>query len=261
VNVLFGDQNQLPKPVRGTHDGDSGKASLVYFLNGEVVIPPHLGFFLDVTRRMHPELTQIISELFYNGRLKAHPSTAFQRVHLPSESDDLLIKKEKGLVFFPVITEDNRQANTEEIDAIEKIVKELIGRDITERISDTESVTRKLELVDIVIVAPYNLQADLLKERLGPTARVGTIDEFQGQEAMVSIVSMTDSRAEYSSRGKAFLLSKNRMNVAISRAKALAIVVGNPDLVGLDNTTLADMEMANMYKRIKRLGTQGENPV
>ena len=71
---------------------------------------------------------------------------------------------------------------------------------------------------DIIVVAPYNAQVNLLRERLPSDIRVGTVDKFQGQEALVVLYSMASSSGQEIPRGLEFLLSRNRLNVAISRA-------------------------------------------
>jgi superfamily I DNA and/or RNA helicase len=68
---------------------------------------------------------------------------------------------------------------------------------------------------DILVVAPYNLQVNLLKQTLPPGIKVGTVDKFQGQEASVVIVSMTTSRGSDAPRGTVFLFNRNRFNVAV----------------------------------------------
>ena len=99
---------------------------------------------------------------------------------------------------------------------------------------------------DILVVAPYNAQVSRLAERLAPTgARVGTVDKFQGQEAAVSIVSMTTSSEEDLPRHLEFLFSKNRLNVAISRARCLSIVVANPRLLDVRCKTPGEIALVN----------------
>lgn len=252
--VPVGDHRQLPKPTQGSHPGKSGESILHFQLGERAIVPSHLGILLDETRRMHPDLTEIVSDSMYDGRLKAHPSTRHQRVHFDSDGSASSIHKEAGLIFDPVVTESYRQGNPEEVERIATLVQELLTREVTERVSDTETVTRPMELNDILIVAPYNLQVRLLQQRLGSEARVGTIDKFQGQEAPVAIISMTDSDADRTTRTKRFLFSQERMNVAISRAKALAIVVGNPALTRTLVSGIDDMRLINFYCKLVRKG-------
>ena len=85
--------------------------------------------------------------------------------------------------------------------------------------------TRPLALDDFLFIAPYNAQVRALQAALPAGARVGSVDKFQGQEAPVCILSLCSSYGEYGSRGLAFILDRNRINVAISRAQCLAVVV------------------------------------
>jgi uncharacterized protein len=98
---------------------------------------------------------------------------------------------------------------------------------------------------NVLVVAPYNAQVNLLKSRLPARARVGTIDKFQGQEAEAVLVSMTTSSGEYLPRNIEFLYDKNRLNVAVSRARSLAVVVASPELLHIRCTTPAQMELVN----------------
>jgi uncharacterized protein len=88
-----------------------------------------------------------------------------------------------------------------------------------------------------------------LTAKLPDGARVGTVDKFQGQEAPVVLFSMAASTGEDLSRGMAFLFSRNRLNVAVSRAQALAVVVCSPRLLSATCTTVQDMALVNMLCR------------
>ena len=103
---------------------------------------------------------------------------------------------------------------------------------------------------DILYVAPFNAQVRKLRDLLGPGRRIGSVDKFQGQEAPVVIVSLCSSTLEDSPRGAGFLLSPNRLNVAISRAQALAIVVGSPELTRVRCKTIEEMKLVNLLCRI-----------
>jgi uncharacterized protein len=96
-----------------------------------------------------------------------------------------------------------------------------------------------------LVVAPYNAQVSLLSSVLPDEARVGTVDKFQGQEAPVVIVSLTTSNADLVPRGMDFLYSRNRLNVAVSRAQALTVVVGSPALLAVDCHTVEQLRLAN----------------
>ncbi len=94
---------------------------------------------------------------------------------------------------------------------------------------DQAGVERPIGWDEVLIVAPYNAQVGAIKRRLPPDARVGTVDKFQGQEAPLSIYSLTTSSPELAPRGMDFLYSRNRLNVATSRARCVAVVVASPE--------------------------------
>jgi len=140
----------------------------------------------------------------------------------------------------------NLQASDEEIDLVMRVFHELLGR--TYRSKDGSE--RSLQLEDFLFVSPYNLQVARLRARLPGGSRVGSVDKFQGQEAPVTIFSLGSSFGEYGSRGLAFLLDRNRINVAISRAQCLAIVIGDPRIALSEASSLGEVALVNLYCRI-----------
>jgi superfamily I DNA and/or RNA helicase len=113
---------------------------------------------------------------------------------------------------------------------------------------DDKGQSRPLRWDDVLIVSPYNAQVSDLWKRL-PTARVGTVDKFQGQQAPVVLYSMATSSPEDAPRGMEFLYSLNRLNVATSRAQALVIVVGSPRLLEPECRGPRQMQLANALCR------------
>lgn len=243
--VLVGDQMQLSQPTQGSHPGESGLSALEYYLNGLATIPEELGIFLNDTWRMHPDISRFISEAIYENRVKSHPSTEGQRVLHGDKTN--VVNQETGIVYLPVSHFGNSQSSIEEVDVIEQIVGDLLESEIRER----DGLIRPLTLNDILIVAPYNMQVRRISERLGEGARVGSVDRFQGLEAHVVIVSMTASSIDESPRGAEFLLSPNRINVAVSRAKSLAIVMSSPELLRPRCQTIKQMELVNLLCWLK----------
>lgn len=253
--VLVGDQMQLPQPIQGAHPGDSGASTLDYFLSSGVpgesmaTIPPDRGVFLGTTYRLHPELCALISSVFYEGRLRAAPATANRVVRVPPEPG--LVGRESGVVFVPVAHEGNTQASPEEVAVICGVVRSLIGRERTGLDGRVEGLVGPR---DILVVAPYNLQVRKLQQALPADVRAGTVDKFQGQEAPVVIVSLCASEGHGSPRGLEFLLNPNRLNVALSRAQSLAVVVGHPGLLRTACTTLEQLKRVNLLCRISAAG-------
>ena len=244
--VLMGDQMQLEQPIQGSHPGDSGTSGLGYFLNGKATVPPDLGVFLNRSFRMHPEICRFISELVYEGRLTHHPKTAHHTIAVPTDHKGLIIKN-SGILFISVEHEDNTQSSDEEVDVVEALVAELTG---LAYVSDRGKKTGVIGNQEILVVAPYNMQVRKLQERLGARARIGTVDKFQGQEAPVVIVSMCASKGDMAPRGLEFLLNRNRLNVAISRAQCLSIIVGSPALAATPCSTISQMELVNAFCKV-----------
>ena len=116
-----------------------------------------------------------------------------------------------------------------------------------------------MTLENILIVAPYNMQVNLLKRMLPGGARIGTVDKFQGQEAEVVIVSMTTSSGDYLPRFIDFLFSRQRLNVAISRAKCLALLVANTKLLEINCNTVEQMGLVNTLCQAYHVGTNCKN--
>ena len=246
--VLLGDQMQLGQPTQGSHPGESGLSTLQYLLQDKPTIPADLGIFLAGSWRLHPQVCGFISGAVYEGRLQPTDGNVNRKLTLHQPAT---VTREAGILFMPVPHEGNIQSSPEEVEAIQKIVAELK----TSRHSDrTGADLGLLELEDILIVAPYNMQVRALRKALGPHARIGTVDKFQGQQAPVVILSMASSAGDASPRGVEFLMDRNRLNVAISRAQSLAIVVGHPSLARTACTSMDQMRLVNLYCRILEAG-------
>jgi superfamily I DNA and/or RNA helicase len=123
---------------------------------------------------------------------------------------------------------------------------------------DSSGNTRSLSLADFLFVSPYNLQANRLRERLPDNARVGSVDKVQGQEAAVTVLSFGTSFGETGGRGLTFLLDQNRLNVAVSRAKCLVIVVGDPRIAHSEASSIEEMARINLYCRLVGYSTLGQ---
>jgi superfamily I DNA and/or RNA helicase len=173
---------------------------------------------------MHPALCEFISQLVYGGRLHAAAACARQRLDAPWFAG-------AGLRYVPVEHADNAQRSSEEAQAVVEIVEGLVGGTFTA----ADGATRPLTPADILVVSPYNAQVSLvraeLRGRFGGSVRVGTVDKFQGQEAPVVIYTLAASSAEDAPRGADFLLEENRFNVAVSRGRALAVLVCSPRIL------------------------------
>jgi uncharacterized protein len=246
--VLLGDQMQLGQPIQGIHPGRSGESSLDFLLNGMATIPPERGIFLGTTWRMHPDVCRFISDAVYDGRLEAEPNNAKQALIIAADAHPAL--KPTGIRYLPVQHDACSQRSQEEAALVVELVESLL----LQRYRDKSGHVHPMTLDDILVVAPYNMQVNLLKKLLPEGARVGTVDKFQGQEAQVVIVSMATSSGDYLPRFIEFLYSKNRLNVAISRAKCLALFIANPALMAINCATPEEMSLVNTLCWVQEAG-------
>jgi uncharacterized protein len=240
--VLMGDQMQLGQPAQGSHPLDSGLSTLDYLLHHSPTISDDRGVFLGTTYRMHSAINDFISHAIYEGKLQSNSDNDNQIIKVPDNYDGPL-DKEAGIIYVPVEHEGNTQASEEEVEVIAALAKELIGRKFFDKAGKEQVITMQ----DILFVAPYNHQVNKLKEVLGTEAKVGSVDKFQGQEAPIVFLSMCASDANESPRGMDFLFDVNRLNVAISRAQTLAIVVANPALRKGNPGSVEQQKKINLY--------------
>ena len=241
--VLLGDQMQLEQPIQGAHPEVISQSVLGYYLEDHSTVPPEKGVFLGVSRRMRPEVCRFISDAIYDGKLNSHPETHKNTINQLGSPE---FEKTSGVLFIPIEHEGNTQSSLEEVKSIQSLIATLKTTTVTEG----NHPSHPFSINDCLFVAPYNVQVGLLRNALGDEARVGSVDLFQGQEAPVVFFSMCSSSGDASPRGLEFLLNQNRINVAISRAKTLAVVVGNPALADARVTSVDKMRQVSLFCRI-----------
>ncbi|MCY4513037.1 MAG: TM0106 family RecB-like putative nuclease [Bdellovibrionales bacterium] len=248
--ILLGDQNQLEQPIQGAHPGESGKSALTYYTEGQTIVPTDRGIFLPISYRMHPKVCQFISDNFYDGKLSSDTKNETQKVILSPSLNKKL--PDSGVCFIPVEQLGNRNASHEEAEIISDLYKKLLEAEWIDKEGNRYPITAK----DILIVAPYNLQVAYLKRAINKKdMRIASVDKFQGQEAPISILSMAASTVQDAPRGVGFLLNKHRLNVAISRAKCLSIIVGSKSLLETNMSSIQNMELMNIWCRIVKYGS------
>jgi len=247
--VLIGDQMQLSQPMRAKHEGYARMSSLDFVLEDNDTIPADKGVFLNVTRRLNKKICNYISSSFYDSRLTSDSITETRSVNL--KLDPI---KDEGLFYVPIEHTGCSQRSDEEADLIEKTYNKIINKEF--KVGDT---TGKISAKDIMVVAPYNAQANNIRERLKKKfkedVRVGTIDLFQGQEAKVVLISMTTSDVESLPRHKDFFFSRNRLNVAISRAECVAIIIFNENLLLASASSIKEMKLMNSFCKLLKFKT------
>jgi uncharacterized protein len=215
---LLGDPQQLPQVSQGCHGEPVDTSALGWVMGKNPTMPAEFGYFLEQSYRMHPAVSSKMSTLSYGGALGSAAAASARSLQ----------GVEPGVRVVRVAHQDNNIASLQEADEVVRQIQAVLGtlwHDPDEKLGSP----RPLVASDVMVVAPYNAQRLLVGQRLKVAGlsgvKVGTVDKFQGQEAPVVLVSMTASSAEDVPRGMEFLLNRNRVNVAVSRAQWLAIVL------------------------------------
>ena len=221
--VLMGDPLQLPQVVLAVHPGGVENSALGHYMGDHSILSSKMGYFIEVTRRLHPEVNHAVSWLAYEGKLRSHDVT---KTHL-------IDGHEPGLITVPVKHHGNSTSSEEEAAEVLRLVKSLYRPD---------------EQNSVLVVAAYNAQVDLLRQTLDQAGftedkvMVGTVDKFQGREGMAVIYSFAASSSFDAPRGLEFLLDRNRLNVAISRAKATCYMVFSETLLESQFKSVAEVK-------------------
>ncbi len=234
--VLLGDPQQLDQPLQGSHPPGADRSALAHFLGEQPTMPSDRGLFMERTWRLHPAIARFTSEAFYEGRLESMPELAQQELLSPGRLAGV------GLRLVAAHHTGNDNESVEEAQQVADLIRALVESGATW--INQQGEVGYLTAQNVLVVAPYNAQVGAIQRAL-PEANVGTVDKFQGQEAPVSVYSMTSSSPEDAPHGMAFLYSRNRLNVATSRARCVTIVVANPALLLARARTPDQMRLAN----------------
>ena len=241
--LLLGDPQQLDQPLQGVHPPGADRSVLAHVLDDARVMPREFGLFLNGTWRLHPSICAFTSEVFYEDNLRSHPGRENLGLVGARPFDGT------GLRFVAVPHQRRISDSEEEAEAIAEQVDRLLRSHPTW--TDADGAAHELTDQDVLIITPYNRQIRELGSRPKLKGlRIGTVDKFQGQEAPISIYSMATSSADEAPRGMEFLYSLNRLNVATSRAKCLAVVVASPGLLAVRCRTPRQMHLANALARL-----------
>jgi uncharacterized protein len=245
--ILLGDPQQLGQPSAGAHPPGAGVSALERVLGDKVTMPKGRGLFIERTRRMHPDLCDFTSEVFYDNLLKPLDELHNQTILGDGEFSGT------GLRVVDVFHEGNDNFAPEEAERVAELVAELH----TKQWRNADGDPAVIGLNGVLVVTPFNAQVREIEAALEARAiigaRVGTVDKFQGQEAPVVIYSMASSTAEDAPRGMEFLYDLRRLNVATSRARCLAIVVSSPELVRVFCRTPRQIVLANALCRFREI--------
>ncbi|NNN08998.1 MAG: TM0106 family RecB-like putative nuclease, partial [Acidimicrobiaceae bacterium] len=231
--LLLGDPLQLAQVAKAEHPSKSGASVLEHILGEHVTVPDSQGVFLAKTWRMHPDVCAFISRQIYEGRLMANENCAQQSTNFGT-----------GLRWLTAHHERRSTQSPEELDIVLAQISKMLGTPWTNQRGEITLLTPR----DFMVVAPYNDQVDLIKEACQAReelrgVQVGTVDKFQGREAPVVFFTMTTSSAQDMPRGPEFLFSRNRLNVAVSRARCLAYLVCTEELLNSRARDIDDMRL------------------
>jgi uncharacterized protein len=244
---MLGDPRQLPQVTQAAHPGHSGDSVLEHLLGRDrATVTADRGFFLPESWRMHPGVCAFVSERSYDGKLRSREACAQRRVSSGGPLEGT------GLRVIGVEHDGCSQRSEREAEAIGQACRALLADGL---VTDDRGDTRTLEASDLMVVAPYNLAVACIRAHVPDGVEVGTVDRFQGREAPVVFYAMTCSSGEDVPRGLDFLFSRERMNVAVSRAQCLAVMVVGERLLDADCRTLAAMELVDGACRFVELAT------
>ena len=246
--LFLGDPLQLAQVAKAEHPGRSGSSVLEHILGEHVTVPETRGVFLAETWRMHPEVCAFISRQIYEGRLTSNDCCDQQSTEFGT-----------GLRWLPTKHSRRSTESPEEVATVLEQISAMLATPWTNQKGEVAALGPK----DFMVVAPYNDQVRLLRAACDAHhqlrgVQVGTVDKFQGREAPVVFFTMTTSSAQDMPRGPEFLFSRNRLNVAVSRARCLAYLVCTEDLLNSRAQDIDDMRLISTLSAFVEYAQRGE---
>ena len=238
--VLVGDQMQLAQPIQGTTHVAAACQRSSTCSRAMRPFRRSAGSFCPRRAECIPTYARSFRRRCTSGgcaRRRGPRSSGC----LPDPALDRDAIASSGLRFVFVHSLGCTQRSRPEAERLDRTYRALLGQ----RWRNRKGEERPIGVDDILVVSPYNMQVELLKATLPAGARAGTVDKFQGQEAAIVLVSMATSSGDDLPRNIEFLYSRNRLNVAISRARCLAVIFANPRLLEIPCSTIAQMELVN----------------
>jgi superfamily I DNA and/or RNA helicase len=222
--LAVGDPQQLAAPIQAAHEAEVKVSLLEHLIQGQPTISSRAGIFLHVSHRMHPAVCEVVGRLAYASQLHASDGAAARRLEGPAlEVAGTPVPMRPGVVHVPV------PGGVEaEVAAVVELLSALTDGRVraTDMGATTAGLLAPLRTKDILVVAPHNAHVNRLRRAL-PDWEIGTVDKFQGKQAHVVVYAM--GRTAQSPSDVPFLYELNRVNVALSRARLLAVVVTSPE--------------------------------
>jgi uncharacterized protein len=245
VAIALGDPQQLTAPVQASHDASVDVSLLEHVAQGASVLPDDVGVFLDLSYRMHPAVCTVVGDLAYSGELESAPPARARDISGPAlDIFGRSIPVQPGVVWVPV------QDGDDEVEITRALLDQLVD---TVTVTVGPGLSEKLAWNEVRVVSPHNAHVNRLTAALPDRAQVGTVDRFQGQQGHVVVYSM--GRLAESPGDVPFLYEINRLNVALSRARVLAIVVSHADAVFPPVISPDHLLLASRFIRAVRAGS------
>ncbi|XP_007546936.1 putative helicase mov-10-B.1 isoform X1 [Poecilia formosa] len=247
--VLAGDPKQLGPIIRSPYaiQHGLGLSLLERLMNRKPYQDLDSRFVTKLLQnyRSHAAILKIPNEEFYNNELQVSASQEEREIYCNWEA---LPQKGFPVIFHGVLGKDEREGNSPSffnVSEIETLVAYL------NRLEQTQGKKGlpKLSAKDIGIITPYRKQVEKIQKALKSLKtlshwndpkelKVGSVEEFQGQERNIIIISTVRSSLSYVKMDTdfniGFLSNEKRFNVALTRAKSLLIVIGNPVILRKD---------------------------
>lgn len=214
--LFFGDHRQLPPVVTAEHADRDAARSVFEHLHEH-----YDASLLDTTYRMNAGVCDVVGRTFYGGRLRPEESAAARRMpFVPGGGLDEVLDPDVPVVIARVDHLQPGMRSQEEAELCAQLVVELVGR-------------HRIPPGEIAVIAPFRAQVRLVRsalQRCGITDEalvVDTVERVQGQEREVVLLSLAVGDPAASDRRGAFFFSRNRLNVALSRARTKAVIVAS----------------------------------
>jgi ATP-dependent RNA/DNA helicase IGHMBP2 len=220
--ILAGDHQQLPPTIKSQQAAQQG---LAHTLFEKLCSSQAQALTMLATQyRMHSQIMGFASEQFYQGQLQAHPSVANRKLSTADSSPVLFIDTAgTGYDETP-----NGTSCTNEQEA--QLLISYMGSYLASHSIPVHT--------SVAVISPYKKQVEYLQQSISTMPHyeqrkaaisVNTIDSFQGQERDLVAISLVRSNPQ---GDIGFLADIRRMNVAMTRARAKLIVIGNSATLG-----------------------------
>ena len=238
--MFFGDHKQLPPVISAQHADAEASASIFEHLSQRYACP-----MLDVTYRMNDRVCAVVSELFYGGGLRPAPEVGARRMPFVAGGRfDEVLDPDRAVVFARIDHLQPGMRSHAEANLVADLLAEIVRR-------------HGVPPAEVAVIAPFRAQVRVIRSALQRKALAGaeaividTVERIQGQEREVIVLSLAVGDPDALERRGSFFLSTHRMNVALSRAKVKAIVVGSGSAFAALPGDIEGLRAAAAFRRL-----------